>query len=55
MDWKQLLISTTSSVDEEHRLRNTYFVTENRLLRQQIQGRVQLTASAENSPRLARG
>jgi Homeodomain-like domain len=45
MDWKQLLISITSSVDEELRLRNTYLVTENRILRQQMQGRVQLTAS----------
>ena len=39
MDWKQLLISIRSSVDEELRLRNTYLVTENRVLRQQIQGR----------------
>ena len=45
MVWKQLLISITSSVDEELRVRNTYLVTENRLLRQQMQGRVQLTAS----------
>src|SRR2546427_13202544 len=45
MDWKQLLISITSSVDEELRLRNAYLVTENRILRKQIQGRVQLTAS----------
>lgn len=43
MEWKQLLISITSSVDEELRLRNTYLVTENRILRQQMQGRVQLT------------
>ena len=45
MDWKQLLTSVTSSVDEELRLRNAYLVTENRLLRKQIQGRVQLTVS----------
>ncbi len=45
MDWKQLLISITSSVDEELRFRNAYLVTENRILRKQIQGRVQLTAS----------
>src|SRR5712692_2691413 len=43
MDWKQLLASTTSSVDEELRLRNAYLVTENRILRKQIQGRMQLT------------
>jgi putative transposase len=45
MDWKQLLTSISSSVDEELRLRNAYLVTENRLLRKQIQGRVQLTVS----------
>jgi hypothetical protein len=43
MDWKQLLASITSSVDEELRLRNAYLVTENRLLRQQITGRVPLS------------
>jgi putative transposase len=43
MDWKQLLTSTTSSVDEELRLRNAYLVTENRMLRHQIQGRMRLT------------
>ncbi len=45
MDWKQLLTSITRSVDEELRLRNAYLVAENRVLRKQIQGRVQLTAS----------
>jgi hypothetical protein len=43
MDWKQLLASTTRSVDEELRLRNAYLAVENRLLRHQITGRVQLT------------
>ena len=43
MDWKQLLASTTRSVDEELRLRNTYLAVENRLLRHHITGRVQLT------------
>src|SRR5215831_9241213 len=43
MDWKQLLASITSSVDEELRLRNTYLVTDNRILRHQIQGRMRLT------------
>ena len=43
MDWKQLRTSITSSVDEDLRLRNAYLVTENRLLRKQVQGRVQLT------------
>ncbi len=45
MDWKKLLGSITASVDEELRLRNAYLAAENRVLRQQIQGRVQLTAS----------
>ena len=44
MDWKKLLGSITESVDEELRLRNTYLAMENRILRQQISGRVQLTA-----------
>ena len=50
MDWKQLLISITSSVDEELRFRNAYLVTENRILRKQIQGRVQLTAGRVPRP-----
>ena len=45
MDWNKLLGSVTASVDEELRLRNAYLVTENRLLRQQISGRVHLTNS----------
>ncbi|HEY5866020.1 MAG TPA: helix-turn-helix domain-containing protein [Candidatus Tectomicrobia bacterium] len=45
MDWKKLLGSVTESVDEELRLRNAYLVTENRILRQQINGRVPLTGS----------
>ena len=43
MDWKQLLASTTRSVEEELRLRNAYLAVENRILRNQIAGRVQLT------------
>ena len=43
MDWKQLLASTTRSVDKELRLRNAYLVTENRILRQQMMGRVPLS------------
>jgi hypothetical protein len=42
MDWKKLLGSITASVDEEIRLRNAYLVAENRMLRQQISGRVPL-------------
>jgi hypothetical protein len=43
MDWKQLLASLTRSVDEELHLRNAYLVTENRILRQQMTGRVPLS------------
>jgi len=45
MDWQKLLGSITASLDEELRLRNAYLVAENRMLRQQIIGRVQLTDS----------
>jgi putative transposase len=45
MDWKQRLGSITASVDEALRLRHAYLVAENRLLRQQIPDRVQLTDS----------
>jgi hypothetical protein len=43
MDWKKLLGTLTAPVDEEIRLRNAYLVAENRILRQQINSRVQLT------------
>jgi hypothetical protein len=45
MDWKQLLGSLTVSVDEELRLRNAYLEAENRIVRQQIKGRVLLQDS----------
>jgi hypothetical protein len=45
MDWKQLLVSITRSVDQELRLRNEYLASENRILRNQISGRVQLSDS----------
>jgi putative transposase len=43
MDWKQLLAYITGTVDQELLLRNEYLVTENRMLRNQITGRVRLT------------
>jgi hypothetical protein len=43
MDWKQLLASIMGSVDEELLLRNECLVTENRILCQQIPGRVRLS------------
>src|ERR671924_535171 len=43
MDWKVLLAYITGSVDQELLLRNEYLVTENRILRHQIKGRVRLS------------
>src|SRR4029077_12191383 len=43
MDWKTLLACITGSVEEQLLLRNEYVVEENRILRNHIAGRVQLT------------
>jgi transposase InsO family protein len=43
VDWKHLLAYITGTVDQELLLRNEYLVTENRILRNQIIGRVRLT------------
>jgi putative transposase len=43
MDWKHLLAYITGSVDQELLRRNGYLVTENRILHQQIKGRVRMT------------
>ena len=43
MDWKHLLAFITGTVDQKLLLRNEYLVTENRMLRNQITGRVRLT------------
>src|SRR4029434_10808764 len=43
MDWKTLLAYISGSVDEELLLRNEYLAAENRILRDQIKGRLQLT------------
>ncbi len=43
MDWKKLLAYISGSVDEQLSLRNEYLVTENRVLRAQIKGRLKLT------------
>jgi len=43
MDWKTLLAYITGSVDQALLLRNEYLVTENRILRQQLKGRVRLS------------
>src|SRR5512145_2750892 len=43
MAWKHLLAYITGTVDQELLLRNEYLVTENRILRSQITGRVRLS------------
>src|SRR5713101_2727886 len=43
MDWKHLLASITGTVDQELLLRNEYLVTEKRILRTQLTGRVRLS------------
>src|SRR5258706_4565234 len=43
MNRKRLLAYITGSVDQEVLLRNEYLVTENRILRNQIKGRIRLT------------
>jgi putative transposase len=45
MGWKKLLAYITGAVDQELLLRNTYLVTENRILRKQIQGHVRPSAA----------
>jgi transposase InsO family protein len=45
MDWKVLLAYMTGSVDQALLLRIEYLVTENRILRNQIKGRVRLSES----------
>lgn len=43
MGWKTLLAYITGTVDQELLLRNEYLVTENRILRNRLTGRVRLT------------
>jgi putative transposase len=43
MSWKTLLASITGTVDQELLLRNEYLVTEHRMLRSQIKGRLRLS------------
>jgi putative transposase len=43
MSWKTLLAYITGTVDQELLLRNEYLVTENRILRHQIKGRIRLS------------
>src|SRR5438876_8792764 len=43
MSWKKLLESVSASLNDHMRLRNDYLMAENRILRHQMNGRVQLT------------
>jgi hypothetical protein len=43
MEWKKLLAFITGSVDEELLLRNEYLAAENRILRNQLKGRLRLS------------
>lgn len=43
MEWKQLLVYISGSVEEELLLRIAYLVAENRILRDQIKGRMHLS------------
>jgi hypothetical protein len=43
MSWKKLLESVSASLNDHLRLRNDYLMAENRILRHQMNGRVQLT------------
>jgi len=48
-EWKTVLAYITGSVDQALLVRNEYLVTENRILRQQIKGRVHLTDAERRS------
>ena len=59
MDWPRLLAYITGTVDQELLLRNEYLLAENRILKAQIKGRLQLsdaerTTLAEIGHRLGR-
>ena len=59
MNWKRILAYISGSVDQELLVRNEYLATENRILRNQIVGRLQLNDSdritlAEIGKRLGR-
>src|SRR5438128_2835131 len=49
MDWKTLLAYITGTVDQALLSRNEYLVAENRILRQQLRGRVRLTDAAHKT------
>jgi len=49
MDWPRILAYITGTVDQELLLRNEYLVAENRILREQINGRLLLSDSQKKT------
>ena len=49
MDWPRILAYITGTVDQELLLRNQYLVAENRILREQIDGRLLLSDSEKKT------
>ncbi|MSU35849.1 MAG: hypothetical protein EXS36_12250 [Pedosphaera sp.] len=48
MNWKRMLTTLSGSLDQELILRNEFWVTENRILKNQIKGRLRLTDPERN-------
>jgi putative transposase len=46
MDWARILAYVTGTVDRELLARNEYLVTENRILKDQLKGRLMLSDAA---------
>ena len=55
MDWIHLLAYITGTVDQERLLRNEYLVTENRILRHQLKGRIRLSDGERKADELGSG
>src|SRR6202790_4470939 len=49
MDWPRILAYITGTVDQELLLRNEYLVAENRILREQVNGRLLLSDSEKKT------
>jgi putative transposase len=49
MDWPRILAYITGTVDQELLLRNEYLAAENRILREQVKGRLLLSYAAKKT------
>ena len=49
MEWPRILAYITGTVDQELLLRNEYLVAENRILREQVNGRLLLSDSEKKT------